>query len=498
MPACTHSCRATSNRGRIVFITLLAAMATQSAWSWNAHSLLTRAALSGEPGMQATVQAEELVDFLMAERADLARVLADIEARARDEFAAYAERPAELAFDPATTGDALRESFLRAIRVNPRVPLGLFRQPARAESPSGRPTLEPGQYSLIGAVLAGAPMEALLPGETVSALDVIATASDEPDYGLDVGLYADNDGPLGKAYGFGEQPFGNPALSYGSQAPFHMAFPNEDPIIALAAPFSAKSQAGYRDIQYSTLARFAFESGHPYWGWRFAGWALHYSEDLGQPYHASMIPGQSTLETLALNAFGSDADMDGALILLSNRHLVMETYACDALKDEENRSRWSFEAALAGTEGQQKAAPAYRIGWLYDVVAAGASADGRKLDDLVARSFPAKYVDDPTFDFGLAQEEGTDAWQPYGGTLDDAAKARLDAALTMRYQAIGSEIRAFTTYLRDPAAVAGERKAPFDRRGATYILVLVLLAGGIMALVVAGVQRKRKREGLSG
>ncbi len=498
MSACTRPFNAVSLRSGIVAFALLLAAASNPAWSWNAHSLLTRAALANEPALAQTVSTEELTDFLAAEADKLALVLAEIEAKARNEFTAYVERPDALAFNPAAKGDALRESFLRAIRVNPRVPLGLYRQPAPGEIPSGRATLETTQYSLVGAELAGAPMEALNPGEPVSALDIIATGSDEPDYGLDVGLYANNEGPLAAVYGFGEQPFGNPALSYGSQAPFHMAFPREDPIIALAAPFSTQSQAGYREIQYSTLARFAFQSGHPYWGWRFAGWALHYAQDLGQPYHARMIPGQGTLETLILNVFGSEEDIQGALILLSNRHLAVETYAGDALKDQSNRSRWSFEAALAGTRAERVEAPAYRKGWMYDVVAVGAYDDGRKLDKLIAASFPAKYVDDPSFDFGLAQEDGSDSWEPYGGTLDEAAGARLDAALTERYRSIGAEIRAYTAYLSTPTMVAGERRAPFDRRGATYIVALTLLVGGVATLVIAGAQKRRRRTGIFG
>lgn len=498
MPTSTHTARKSTYLIRIPVLALLITAGLQPGWSWNAHSILTRAALAAEPGLTATVYAEELTHFLEAEADKLALVLAEIEARASDEFAAYKERPSGLAFNPVAHGEALRESFLRAIRVNPRVPLGLYRQPATGEVSSGRATLETAQYSLVGAELAGTPMELLGSGEPVSALDVIATGSDEPDYGLDIGLYANNEGPLAAEYGFGEQPFGNPALSYGSQAPFHMAFPREDPIIALAAPFSTQSQAGYREIQFSTLARFAFQTGHPYWGWRFAGWALHYVQDLGQPYHARMIPGQETLETLILNVFGSEEDKNGALILLSNRHLALETYASDALKDLNNPSRWSFETALAGTGTDREEALAYRKGWIYDVVALGAYEDGKKLDTLVAESFPAHYVNDPAFDFGLAQEDGSDVWEPYGGTLDEAARARLDAALAERYRSIGAQIRAYTAYLRDPAMIAGEQKAPFDRRGAVYIAVMGLLAGGIITLIVSGVQKKRRREGISG
>lgn len=477
---------------RCVFaIVALLFVVTPSVWSWNVHSMLTRAALSGEQGMEARIAAEELEDFLKAEADALVKVLAEIEARAAKELPAYAELPPALVFN--AQGQSLRDSFLRALRVNPRVPLGLYRQPAAGESASGRPTLTEDQYAIVGVDLAGGPIEALLPGELVTILDVVATGSDEPDFGLDVGLYIDNQGPLGRDYGFGEQPYGNPALSYGSQAPFHMAFPREDPIIALAASFSTKSQAAYREMQFSTLARFAFKSGHPFWGWRFAGWALHYSQDLGQPYHAKMIPGQNTLEMLVLNTLGSTEEKDGVLILLSNRHLVIESYAYEALKDPSNRSRQSFEAALAGTGPGETRTPAYRRSWLYDVVAEGSYRTGKKLDSLIVASFPAHYVNDPSFDYGLADESGAETWKPYGGTTGDAASARLDAALSERYRAIGAETRAFIAYMRNPDIEPGARHAPFDPRGALYVVALILIVAGLARLVYVAVRAGRRR-----
>src|SRR3990172_2835445 len=60
-------------------------------------------------------------------------------------------------------------------------------------------------------------------------------AADEPDYGMDIGLWDDNGTAYGKAYGFGKQPFGNPALEFASQAPFHMGFFHESAIVYKAA-----------------------------------------------------------------------------------------------------------------------------------------------------------------------------------------------------------------------------------------------------------------------
>ncbi len=457
--------------------------------AWETHALLTRAALAGLPDLSDPVAAEELESFLAAERAGLPAVLEAIERRAAVELPAYSPPPPGIAFDPGAEGAALRESFLRAIRVNPRVGFPLCRQPARGEAQSGRPVLPPQAYTLVAATLSGAPMEALAPGEVVSALDVVATASDEPDYGMDVGLYTDNEGPLGALYGFGPQPFGNPTLSYGSQAPFHMAFPWEDPVIALAAPFSQRSQAAYRELQFTSLARFAFERGHAYWGWRFAGWAMHYIEDLSQPYHARMIPGQSTFETLTVNAFGSADAKAGILTLLSNRHLVLELYAREAF-DAPGKAASRFEAALAGGDRRSAAAAPYRSLWLYDEVARGAYAAGPELDALVVKAFPAKYVADPAYDFGLARDEGRESWLPYAGVVSETAREDLDAAIVKRYAALGASLRTYAAIVCDPKAPIPPRSTPLDLRGPLYVAVPLAV---LIACVGIPLARRRKR-----
>lgn len=65
---------------------------------------------------------------------------------------------------------------------------------------------------------------------------MIASANDEPDFGMDIGLFADNGTDFGQRYGFGQQPFGNPNLDYGSQAPFHMGFYHLDWLTRTAQP----------------------------------------------------------------------------------------------------------------------------------------------------------------------------------------------------------------------------------------------------------------------
>ena len=74
----------------------------------------------------------------------------------------------------------------------------------------------------------GQDLRTLAAGDPVTIAEVIASASDEPDFGMDVGLYEDNGTAFGAVYGFGETPFGNDNLDYGSQAPFHMGFSHLD------------------------------------------------------------------------------------------------------------------------------------------------------------------------------------------------------------------------------------------------------------------------------
>src|SRR5262249_49886551 len=130
---------------------------------------------------------------------------------------------------------------------------------------------------------------ALAEGELASARQIVATAADEPDYGTDIGLWSDNGTPYGALYGFGKQPFGNPKIEFSSQAPFHMGIYHEAKIVYLAAGFLKHTYPEMRIHQARSLARYAFASGHDYWGWRFTGWALHYIQDLTQPYHSTIL-----------------------------------------------------------------------------------------------------------------------------------------------------------------------------------------------------------------
>jgi hypothetical protein len=249
---------------------------------------------------------------------------------------------------------------------------------------------------------------ALEPGQPVPVLAVLASASDEPDYGYDIDLFDDN--PGGGAMGYGPQPFGNPAIRISSQAPFHMGFFHQGGVFNTLAPAFARSFAQLRVHQYTTLAALAFRTGHPYWGWRFTGLALHYVQDLTQPYHASAAPGErlpGMLWANVLDKLGWPDRKAGLVVLQSNRHFVLENFqtrrllaAALASEDTDN------ERALRDTI-RDAAYPAWHPQYLRDVVALEAYEAGPATDTAIVVGAPARYVVDPSFDFG-AQEGAID------------------------------------------------------------------------------------------
>ncbi len=104
-----------------------------------------------------------------------------------------------------------------------------------------------------------------------------------------------------------------------------MGFYHQDRVLYMAAPFLKRTFPALRAYQFATLSAMAFRTGHPYWGWRFAGMSLHYVQDLTQPYHASLAPGQGTAKLIGINTLamvGFPKAKNEMVTLLSNQHLA--------------------------------------------------------------------------------------------------------------------------------------------------------------------------------
>jgi len=104
-------------------------------------------------------------------------------------------------------------------------------------------------------------------GEKTKASDILINYSDEPDWDLDTNL------ELNKLQ----------ALTGGSQGYRHMYF-------SVFAGLLKAGEAPKRANHFFEMSKIAFGKGDNYWGFRFAARAIHYLEDVSQPYHTYPAP----------------------------------------------------------------------------------------------------------------------------------------------------------------------------------------------------------------
>ncbi|WP_296447637.1 hypothetical protein, partial [Rhodoferax sp. UBA5149] len=184
-------------------------LAAGNAFAWSNHSFAAYRAFEKMPEIvnAAPVTVEPLEVFLKAQEKSIETLLASQEAWAQTHLDVYPPRPAALAFkaNPTRTDDARRLAFLMALRVAPNSKLALYIQPDPLGPRPDPATLLPhaaintlpeqpnSTYRFVG----------LKAGDQVAPLSVIASASDEPDYGLDINLWEDSPSDWGKVYGFG-------------------------------------------------------------------------------------------------------------------------------------------------------------------------------------------------------------------------------------------------------------------------------------------------------
>lgn len=419
----------------------------QVSYGWSEHPMIVYPILRDMPEMaeMGTVQVKSLQRFLMEEEEGLARLLAEQEAHARKHISNYVARPEALAF--VATGDTTNivRRFIDAVRINPNVTLALYLHLLPGEDTQGRTVLDP--YSLT-------PMTRLYEmlhttyvgigeGEEVDAISVLATATDEPDYGFDIGLFEDNHTAWGSIYGFGKQPFGNPELEYGSQAPFHMGFYHESRIVFAAAPFLKRTFVEYRIHLYRTLAEYAFSSGQNYWGFRFLGWATHYLNDMSMPYHTSVLPAKGTPGMLWINIkamLGFPRSFNNAVILLSNRHIVYELFQWKVLRAAhvQGDKNHPFLTAL---NNPVELIP-YNDGFARDIAARESYRLARRSDRLLRRNIPAYLVSDPKHEI-TGSSELDNLLDIVMDAKGEQAMVEMTRMIAERFQAMSMHTRSF-------------------------------------------------------
>ena len=376
---------------KLTFFLLLLCGTAPAAWGWSNHTVGSYLALQDLPALREApqVDVETLEQFLAQQYDAVAKLLEEQERFARQHFAQYPPRPDSLRL-PAVPGDNLQQAFLNAMRINPQIHLAMVIQPMPGKDLPEREHLKAEQV-MVEQTLSPWNRQRFIRvanGEKVSTLAVLASAADEPDYGHDINLFSDNPGEVAGRYGFGPQPFGDPRFQYSSQAPFHMGFFHENPVVYAAADFLQRSWPDWRAYQYMGLARLAFATGHPYWGYRFLGWGLHHIQDLTQPYHAKPLPGVELASMLLMEGkalAGFDSDKHAAIERVATRHMEVEKYQSAWLRRllRAGQAHPMLEAYVNLTEDASY--PPYSVDYLRQVVSAQSAEQSAAFDEAIGQ-----------------------------------------------------------------------------------------------------------------
>jgi hypothetical protein len=136
-------------------------------------------------------------------------------------------------------------------------------------------------------------------GDSISAKQLLADFSDEPDWELDQNL----------------ELSWMQAFSGESQGYRHMYYP----ALSFHMPMGGwpQGQTPERAQHFYDLAKTSFENGDTYWGFRFLARSLHYVQDMSQPYHTR----QFYWEFINLKD-----PFYGTIQTIKNYHFVYESY----------------------------------------------------------------------------------------------------------------------------------------------------------------------------
>ncbi|MEY1638386.1 hypothetical protein [Tenuifilum osseticum] len=392
----------------IVWLSIFLLVSPNISKAWSEHPLLAYPVLSNIPDLtnRKPIDAISLKTFLIKNEQGIAKLLKEYEEWAVVNLPNYALLPKELEFVATGNPNDIVVRFLTAVRLNPNIRLKLYLHLLPNQDIAGRTLISPSELTTLKdfSALSHINYVELTEGDKVLPIDVLCTANDEPDYGFDIGLFEDNGTSYGKTYGFGVQPFGDPKLEYGSQAPFHMGFYHEAKIVYLFGPFLKKTYPEYRISLFKALSEYAFSTGNDYWGWRFMGWGMHYLGDLSMPYHTAPLPGMSAARMIWINLkaiIGFPKSKNDAVQLVSNKHSVLEQYQWIAMR--EAYSNYDTNPLIEALRTETPITP-YSNDFARTVVSQISVDRSRKVDKALKEFCPPLLVKDPSFEASKSKE----------------------------------------------------------------------------------------------
>jgi hypothetical protein len=376
---------------------LPALLLARPAAAWQDHYLLTEAALQADGASWANepVTVEPLEPLLRGEEAALRGLFEGYYAwlKQRGKGRCRVQR-----FEGPTV-----EAFNRAARLHPDTRYALVERALPGEPVPGAPV----RAAEVSAYLPDDPSRATFVDSTQGTLPariVLATFSDEPDWGMDIDLWDPSPGegvlspgpPLG--YGYGPQPYGR-RWGQATQAPFHQLFLNEPEALRFAEPDLVVGMPEERMELFRRLSRLAMETGHPYWGWRFAAWYVHYAQDLAEPYNGNALPGA---DTATLKRVGRSPDapclLACAFTLRENRQTLYEEFVSRWLEAAHRAGAPVTDPLLSALHQGATTFPDTTVGELLARLGALALVHGPAVDAAIVAAFPAALHSAPDID----------------------------------------------------------------------------------------------------
>ncbi len=379
----------------------------REAGAWALHYLVTDRALE-HPSMKdldERVAVEPLDSFLAAEKVAVAKLFDDFHAwlGARGSKRFKAQK-----FDVTKPVTA---ELIRVARLNPATRIHLVHRtlPGRAAE---------GEILDLKALAPDADLKAPFfaqaedrTGQSMPARAVVATFSDEPDWQMDFKLWGIEE------YGYGKMPYGG-EKGEANKAAFHMLFRHENIVVRTFAGEILEGMVLDRIELFTRLSKLAFATGHKYWGFRFAAWAIHYLQDIGQPYHAKAVPYGDWLYYLKfIVSFDKAKIKKETSTLVKNRHFGYEEFVAYGLQQSYVEDRDLYKR-LAGylSEGDGAFAGVTTPEALLHTVGDFSAGHAAGIDAAVAKVYGHRKSADPTYDIETDKahnvKETIDALEP--------------------------------------------------------------------------------------
>jgi hypothetical protein len=216
-----------------------------------------------------------------------------------------------------------------------------------------------------------------------------------------------------------------------------MWFAHENGLVRTFAASVTESVVLDRVELFTRLAKRAFETGHPYWGWRFAAWACHYTEDLAQPYHSRALPGKQLGYYLRYVVSPTKERMKTkASASAGNRHFLYEDYV-SLMLERGYRKEPGAPPLIAALSGGDEAFVAADAASLIEQVGADAAAHGPVVDRTLGRAFGDRWT---RWTVDLETDPGYDV-AAIVGEMDGAQGAKLIEETEADFARTGRAVR---------------------------------------------------------